>query len=158
MATTLSHSIGRVGSARSDLQFVTFFLGEREYAVNVAEVLGIYRGLPLTPAREPASTIVGNVSVGDQQVPAFSLRRFSGLADRIAEPEAQWILVVRLAQRPVGLMVDRVTEVIRLAEQNLGFAEPTTDPVAEYVAATATHRGRTVFIPDFQRLLQDALP
>jgi chemotaxis signal transduction protein len=158
MTTTLNHSIGRVGAARSDLQFVTFSMGERIYAVNVADVIGIYRGLPIIPKRNPTGSAVGNVRIGDQQIPVLSLRRFAGLADVFAEPDAQWTLVVRWAKRCVALMVDHVTEVVRLTEQSLGFSAETDDPFADYLAATATHRGRTVFIPDFQRLLQDALP
>jgi chemotaxis signal transduction protein len=158
MATTLSHSVGRVGSARSDLQFVTFSMGERVYAVNVADVVGIYRGLPMIPKSKPLGPIVGNVRIGDQRIPAFSLRRFAGLAERIAEPDAQWTLVVHWAQRCIALIVDQITEVVRLPEQNLGFMADTSDPFADYVAAMAVHHGRTVFIPDFQRLLQDALP
>jgi chemotaxis signal transduction protein len=156
MTAILNHSVGRVGSARSDLQFVTFSMGERIYAINVADVIGIYRGLPMIPKHKPAGSAVGNVRIGDQQIPVLSLRRFAGLADVFSEPDAQWTLVVRSAQRLVALMVDHVTEVVRLTEQSLGFMAETSDPFADYMAATATHHGRTVFIPDFQRLLQDA--
>jgi purine-binding chemotaxis protein CheW len=159
MSRVAAQSRGAIGTGRRDLQFVTFVLCEKEYAVAVADVHGIYHGLPLIPSSDSVPFMEGEVQLVDQRVSVLSLRRFAGLSDVSDVRQPGWIVVVNHAGHPLGVAVDRVTEVLQLTPQNL---EPPTGaestPVADYIVAVVRLNGRAIFLPDFSRLLHDAIP
>lgn len=158
MSTTLSRSRGAVGSSRCDLQFVSFVLGDADYGVNVSDVYGIYHGLPLIPNPDWPSMLEGEVQLADRRIPVVNLRRFAGMADAQEADSAPWIVMVNDDCGPVGFVVDRVTEVVRLAERSLETPhDVSTCPVSDYLIAVARHRGRPMLLPDWNRLLHDAV-
>ncbi len=157
MSTTLTRSRGTVGSSRSDLQFVSFVIGDADYGVNVSDVYGIYHGLPLIPNSDWPSILEGEVQLADRRIPVVNLRRFAGLADTVETDSASWIVMVNDQRGPVGFVVDRVTEVVRLAERSLETPHDVGPcPVSDYLIAVARHRGRPMLLPDWNRLLHDA--
>lgn len=126
--------------------------------VSVSDVHGIYHGLPLIPTPDLPPVLDGEVQLGDRRIPVLNLRRFAGMAAEQCESVIQWIVMVNNVHGPVGLAVDRVTEVVQLPEQGLERAEDTgSEPVGEYIVAVARHRGRSMYLPDWNRLLHDAI-
>jgi purine-binding chemotaxis protein CheW len=157
MANTSCMRRSSVGAPSHDPVFVRFELGGQAYGVDVAEVYGIYHGLPLIPLPDSPPFMDGEVQLADRRIPVVNLRRFAGMPEMNRGTEPRWILMVHNIHGPVGLTVDRVQEVIRLTKKNLG--QPTAhapSPVAEYVTAVADVAGHPMYLPDFSRLLCDA--
>jgi purine-binding chemotaxis protein CheW len=154
--TTLRHSAVAQGSR--ELQIVSFALGEQNYGVEVADVHGIYHGLSVIPNPDTPPFWEGEVQFAGRRIPVINLRRFAGMADVPAGMSPRWIVVINSPTGPVGLLVDRVIEVVRLRASSL---EPLDDatlcPVGDYITAAAIHDGGTVLLPDFTRLLHDAI-
>jgi purine-binding chemotaxis protein CheW len=149
----------RAASAPSrDLQFVSFSLGSWSYGVHVADVYGIYHGLPLIPTPDLAANLDGEVQLADRRIPVINLRRFSGMEDPSAGSTARWILMVNDTSGPVGLIVDCVTEVVNLTPENVRLSpDGDTGPVRDYVTAVADSHGQSIYVPDLSRLLHDAI-
>jgi purine-binding chemotaxis protein CheW len=138
--------------------FVSFVLGGTDYAVEVEEVYGIYHGLPIIPTPDSPTCVSGEVQLVDRRIPVVNLRRFAGIHDVHAYRSPYWILIVDHKQGPVGFGVDRVTEVVKLTSANFTISEDTAPgPVGAYVMAVAKHGDRSLFVPDFSRLLHDAV-
>lgn len=158
MGTTLCQNKAAVGRAGREMQFVSFMLGDQSYVVDVADVYGIYHGLPLIPSPDSPAFLDGEVQIANRRIPVVNLRRFAGMADVTADKTPRWILMINQPGGPVGLIVDRVSEVLRLAPANL--TEPDSaeqSPVGDYVQAAVNHQGRSMWLPDMNRLLHDAV-
>ena len=158
MSTAITANPSRVGSDRENLSFVSFVLGENDYAVNVSEVCGIYHGLSVIPNPDGPAFLEGEILYRNHKVPIVNLRRFAGMSDAQFDRSGRWILMVGDQNGPVGLVVDKVTEVIKLQPNAIEqTTEHVNSPVANYVTAVANHRGRSMLVPDFNRLLHDAI-
>jgi purine-binding chemotaxis protein CheW len=157
MAGTITQTRRVAGAARQNLRLVSFAVGAGDYAVDVADIHGIYHGLPLIPQPEAASFVDGQVQLAGQRVPVVNLRRFCGLPDSAPSSLPGWIVVVDDNHGPVGLAVDAVTEVVRLSPTELEPASPPEySPLANYIVAVAAYRGRPLLLPDLGRLIHDA--
>ena len=104
------------------VQLVSFFLGEQEYALRVQDVREIVR-MPETVSRVPRAMdhVLGLVFLRDQPLPLISLRQLLGMAPLPLE-ERNRVLVVGgecLQGRSLGVVVDRVQEVLRAPRQAL---------------------------------------
>jgi purine-binding chemotaxis protein CheW len=145
------------GTPSREMQFVSFALAQWEYAVNVEDVYGIYHGLPLIPNPDMPSNLDGEVQLSDRRIPVLNLRRFSGLPDPAGASQARWILMVNDGNGPIGLIVDKVNEVVKLTAQNVKLnPEGDAGPVKAYITAMADVSGHALFMPDLGRLLHDA--
>lgn len=158
MSSTTCRSPNRVGSPSQDQRFVTFILDNGEYAVNVSEVFGIYRDLPLVPDPDGPRHVDGVVQFRDFQIPVVNLRRFTGLREGEPRSAGRWIVIVNDGSSPVGLVVDRVTEVVQLSPRSVQpVAKSPRGPVGDYVTASARYSGRNLLFPDLNRLVHDAI-
>jgi len=155
---TLAKSVGRVGANRDKLNFVTFLLGEENFAVSVGDVYGIYHGLPVIPNPDGPPYLEGEVQFKDRRVPVVNLRRFAGMSEP-CDHHGRWIILIHDSSGPVGVVVDHVTEVIRLKP---GGLEPAPDnlagPVSDYITAVVRYQGQSMLVPDFNRLIHDIIP
>jgi chemotaxis signal transduction protein len=147
-----------VGMGRSDLQLVSFYLNGYQFAVDVDDVYGIYHGLPIIPTPDLSTNIDGEIQVSDQRLPVLNLRRFVGIGADSAMTGCTWVVAINQPGGPVGIAVDRVAEVVRLEPQSLTQVEEALAvPAGEYIQATASYHGRTLLLPDINRLIQDAM-
>ncbi len=138
--------------------FVSFVLGGTDYAVEVEDVYGIYHGLPIIPMPDSPPRIAGELQLVNRRIPVVNLRRSAGTGDAHAQRSPRWILIVDHRQGPVGLVVDRVSEVVSLTPAHLTISDKAAPgPAGDYVTAVARHGNRPVYLPDFSRLLQDAI-
>jgi purine-binding chemotaxis protein CheW len=158
MATTTIMRRGAVGQGSRELQFVSFALGEQNYGVEVADVQGIYHGLSIIPNPDSPPFLEGEVQLAGRRVPVVNLRRFAGMADLHDRARPNWIVMVNNPVGPVGLLVDRVIEVLELRTSTLNPPDDAAmSPVGDYIVAVANHDGGTMYLPDFTRLLHDAV-
>ena len=159
MSATISRNKAVAGTPNQDMRFVAFVLAGMYYGVEIGDVYGIYHGLPIIPTPDASPSLAGEVQLVDRRIPVVSLRRFAGLHDgQSAERGPEWIVIVENSKGPVGLVVDGVSEVVKLAPSNVVLSkEPAPGPVGGYVTAVARHEDRPMYLPDFSRLLQDAV-
>lgn len=158
MAITATQRSSAVGRGSRELQFVSFALGSQDFGVDVADIHGIYHGLPIIPNPDTPQFLEGEVQLADRRVPVLNLRRFAGLTDSSEATTPRWILMVNYTSGPVGLVVDRVIEVIKLQPSSLEPPpEAGASPVGDYIVAVANNNGRNLYLPDLSRLLHDAI-
>ncbi len=96
-------------------QFVTFELGGQTYGVNVAEVAEVIRMVGMSRAPETLPFVVGLVNIRGHVVPAVDMRARLHL-DSASYTLATPILITRTDGTTVGLVVDRVLEVMTLPD------------------------------------------
>lgn len=99
-------------------QYLTFQLENEHYAIditNVIEIIGIQK---ITRMPQQPSYMNGVINLRDRIIPTIDVRaRF--LKDRIEYDERTCIIVTKVEDTVMGLIVDRVDEVMTIPEQNI---------------------------------------
>ncbi|MHB8067865.1 MAG: chemotaxis protein CheW [Desulfobaccales bacterium] len=117
MAGTLSGSAGGEEEEASDeLQLVSFDVDGQEYAIAIEDVQEIVQ-VPESIIHVPysASHVLGVMTLRNRLLPLTSLRRMFGLPDRPLDEKSR-IVVLALGSASVGVAVDGVSEVLRVAK------------------------------------------
>ncbi|MGB8933311.1 MAG: chemotaxis protein CheW [Anaeromyxobacteraceae bacterium] len=107
---------GAGGGERVEL--CTFRVGGEDYAVDIMRVREIVNPQPVTPVPRAPRFIEGVVRLRSEVIPVVDVRKRFGLP--ALEPTRKTkFLVVRIGGRRLALIVDEVTEVVRLARSEI---------------------------------------
>jgi purine-binding chemotaxis protein CheW len=134
-------------------QLVVFQLGAELYGVEISRVHEIIRLQSVTKVPRAPSFVEGVINLRGKVIPVVDLRRRFGLptADHT---RASRIVVVELGDQVVGIVVDGVSEVLRV---NTATVEPPSPVVAgidsEYLHGIAKLDDRLVILLDLDRIL-----
>ena len=140
-------------SAGDERQLVVFQLGAEFYGVEIARVHEIIRLQAVTRVPRAPAFVEGVINLRGKVIPVVDLRRRFGLptADHT---RASRIVVVELGDQVVGVVVDGVSEVLRV---NGATVEPPSPVVAgidsEYIHGIAKLEDRLVILLDLDRVL-----
>jgi purine-binding chemotaxis protein CheW len=134
-------------------EFLGFCLGSEEYGVWIRAVKEIIRPLEITPIPRSPQDILGLISLRGTIVPIFNIRRRLGLPPHSTTSESRVVVCV-LDCGPLGLLVDRVTEVFS-ADPELLEPPPVTlgEREAAFVTATLRYRQRLIGVLHLERLV-----
>jgi purine-binding chemotaxis protein CheW len=130
------------------LQLLAFQVAGTPYALPVERVREIVRVRPVTPMPRVPAEVLGLISLRGEIVQVLDLRRRLGLAE--AEPtRASRVMIVHGGDgRVAGLLVDAVTEVMSVSEEEL--QPPSGDAAA--VESLFVRGERFVSILDLDRV------
>jgi purine-binding chemotaxis protein CheW len=134
---------------------VGFTVGTVRYALEIGQVREIVTPLPLTLLPHTPNGLAGVADHRSEVVPVIDLRARFGIVPS-TEPgkKSKWILV-EIARRAVGLVVDDVIGVLRVPT---GEFRPAPDlgggEQARGISSVATHAGVLVFVLDLTRFEQ----
>jgi purine-binding chemotaxis protein CheW len=103
-------------------QLVAFCLAGEIYGIAIACINEIIRPREITPIPRAADEIEGVINLRGKVVPILDLRRRLGLPP-VERSAITRIIVVEVAESMVGLIVDEVIGVLRIAEADI---EPPT--------------------------------
>jgi len=95
------------------LHLVTFQLGREEYGVEIASVQEIIRAADISPVPGAPSHVRGVINLRGKIIPVVDLRKRFALATA-ATTDDQRIIVVELGVKRIGMLVDSVSQVIRI--------------------------------------------
>lgn len=99
-------------------KYLSFFLEEEEYGIEILKVQEIIGMLPVTPIPRTPAFVRGVINLRGKVIPVTDLRRtFSmGTIDQTSET---CIIVVRTNGLEIGVMVDKVSEVLDIAHSEV---------------------------------------
>ena len=99
-------------------QLCTFRVGGEDYAIDIMRVREIIPPLPVTPVPRAPSFVEGVIRLRGDVLPVVDVRRRLGLP--VTSPTRKTkVLIVNVARRQIGLVVDEVTEVLRLPRSEI---------------------------------------
>lgn len=130
-------------------QLVVFQLDAEEYAIPIAQVKEIIRYHGASRLPDTPGYMAGIINLRGKVIPLIDLAGKFSLAT--ANRADQQALIVEAAGQEVGLVVDFVTEVIRLEENALEPAN-TIAHVGEYIRAIGKVDHRLLIVLDLNRL------
>jgi len=120
------------------IEYLAFRLGDDVYAGPVSLIREILKPPPLTPVPRAPFAVMGIVSVRGQLVTVMDLRRRLRLQESPPTRRARVLLVNPTGAETLGLYVDEVLQVYRLAENEIEHAaQALGGEVAPYISGIA---------------------
>lgn len=95
------------------VQWLTFCLGAEDYALELSSVLELIRPRHLTELPQVPNYLLGIVSLRGVIVPVIDLGRRLHLENE-SDLSQQRVIVCASGEQQIGLLVDRVTQVVRI--------------------------------------------
>ncbi len=123
-------------------EYLAFRLAGDVYAAPVSIIREILKLHPLTPVPRAPASIMGIISVRGQLVTVIDLRRRLRLTEQPVTSKARILLVDPMGVEQLGLYVDEVLQVYRLADSEIEHtAAALGGEVASYIAGIARPAG-----------------
>jgi purine-binding chemotaxis protein CheW len=142
------------GSTReATREVLVFVLGKEEYAVDILKVQEIRGYDKVTPLPAAPAYLKGVVNLRGVIVPVIDLRVKFGMADP-AYDASTVMVILRIAARMVGIVVDGVSDTIHLAPGEVKAAPELGSLVdSSYLAGLATRDERIILLVDIEKFL-----
>ncbi|GFE58552.1 chemotaxis protein CheW [Geobacter sp. AOG1] len=132
---------------------VTFSLGREEYGVDISSVQEIIRATDITPVPGAPVHVRGVINLRGKIIPVVDLRsRFRMAAGETTD--AQRIIVIELKGKRLGMLVDAVSQVIKISSAIIEeIPEEAITLDQNYIKGVGKLEGRLIIILDLNRAL-----
>ncbi len=143
-------------SARVDSRagkYLTFFLASEEYGVEILKVQEIIGQMPITPVPLTSKYIRGVVNLRGKIHPIMDLKIKFGMGETQITDET-CIIVIKTAGMMMGMLVDRVSEVVNIFSddiENTPFFGADVNP--DYLLGVSKTGGRVRLLLDIEKVL-----
>ncbi|WP_440480566.1 chemotaxis protein CheW [Ramlibacter tataouinensis] len=138
-------------------EFLTFRLGAEAYAIDILKVQEIRGWEPPTAIANSPAFIKGVINLRGVIVPILDLRVKFRL-DKADYDEFTVVIILNVASRVVGAVVDSVSDVLALPEEAIRptpeFASATFD--TRYITGLATVEEELLILLDIEKLMTSA--
>jgi purine-binding chemotaxis protein CheW len=139
-------------------QLVVFNLAHERYGVDIAAVQGIIKMQAITALPQAPEFVEGVINLRGQVLPVIDLRKRLGLPQEAHTLEKR-IMVVEVEGETVGMIVDGVSEVLRIATEATEPPSPViTTANSAFVQAIAKVGERLITLVDLSQLLRAEQP
>ena len=134
-------------------KFLTFSLGKEDYGIeisNVKEIIGIQN---ITQVPELPPYVKGIINLRGKIIPVMDVRIRFKKEERVYN-DRTCIIVIEIKEISVGLIVDTVTEVLAISEENIvPPPQMNKGSQSKYIKAIGKAAGGVKLILDCDRLL-----
>jgi purine-binding chemotaxis protein CheW len=137
----------------SDEQLVIFSLGKELYGVTIHSVESIIKIQAITEVPRTASYILGVTNLRGTVVPVLDLRKRFNLQFAETTPNTR-IIIVNAEGSKVGIVVDEVTEVLKVAQHSIQPPPPMSTTIeSAFISGIAKINDRLVILLDLEKVL-----
>jgi purine-binding chemotaxis protein CheW len=134
-------------------EVLVFILGEEEYGVDILKVQEIRGYEKVTPLPASPDYLKGVVNLRGTIVPVIDLRVKFGLGNPTYD-SLTVVVILRIGSRVIGIVVDGVSDVIRLAPGDVKAAPQLGSVVdSSFLAGLATQNERMILLLDIEKFL-----
>lgn len=138
------------------IQLIVFNLGDEEYGADINQVREIIRTRAITPIPDSPDFIKGVSNVRGEIPVIIDLKSRFFLPPTKREVEDKHIVITEQEKNIFGLLVDEVTEVLRIPESEIKSApELVTRIDREYVNGVITLENRLIILLDLSKVLSE---
>jgi purine-binding chemotaxis protein CheW len=135
------------------VEYLAFRLGTDTYAVPIGEVREILKLPPVTEVPRAPSDVLGVVSVRGLLVTVVDLKQRLRVAPADITKRGRILLVMGAANEVIGLYVDEVLQVYRLAETEVEIAGNALGKLGDYVVGIGRPEGALLILVDLAPIL-----
>ncbi len=156
MAETQTFATGRMDAEKENImQLVGFTIGAEQFGVDILMVQEIIRAAPITVVPNSPDFVEGVINLRGNIIPVIELRKRLNLYTGEIDQSDTWILILDIAGRITGFIVDSVTEVLKILESSI---EPPPEIIvagleSQYIRGVCEIADKLLILLDFNRIL-----
>jgi len=141
------------GERSEELQLVSFYLGGEENGIDILRVQEIIRMQAISRIPKAPEYVEGIINLRGKVIPIINLRMRFGLEKKENDKQTR-IIVVKIEGKILGLIVDSVSEVIRLPTSMIEPPSPiVTGKGSAYIRGVGKIGNKLLILLDLDRLL-----
>lgn len=134
-----------------EIELLSFRLGGEEYAVLVDDVREVLRNYHLTVVPNAPAHILGVMSLRGTVTTVIDPCTRIGLTPGVRDDESR-IVIVSTHDEDVGLIVDRVTGVVRISPEDIKPVPENNEQGTEFLRGIARNKDRLYILLDLERV------
>lgn len=135
-----------------ELQIVGFGLGEEEYGVDILSVNEILKMIKITRVPKSSAFVKGVINLRGNVVPVLNIRKkFKGEEKPV--DDSTRIIILTVNNNRFGIIVDNVTEVIRIKEEDIEEPNLIDSIDKKYVDGVGKYNGRLLILLKLDQIL-----
>ena len=133
-------------------KFLTFFLDDDEYGFEILKVQEIIGMMSVTPVPQTPPFVQGVINLRGKVIPIIDLRlKFAMPA--VPQTEETCIIVVRAQGVAMGIVVDKVSEVLDIATEDIDILSCGTAINTDYVLGIGKAARKVTVLLDIDKVL-----
>ena len=134
-------------------KYLTFVLAAEEHGLEILKVREIIGAMDITTVPQTPQYVKGVINLRGKVIPVADLRLKFGMAEA-ERTEETCIIVVAVAGVEMGIVVDRVSEVLDIASENIENAPSFgTDVDTSFILGMGKAEGRVTILLDIGKVL-----
>ncbi len=133
-----------------EIEMLSFRLSGEEYAVMVDHVKEVLKNRDMTPVPNAPDYVLGVTGLRGEVLPVIDLCKRLGLPAGTRDDKSR-IIVVSLNEEEAGIVVDRVTGVIRIADDAIRPTPETIEHGAEFLRGIVRKDDRLYILLDIEK-------
>ncbi|HSR67179.1 MAG TPA: chemotaxis protein CheW [Acidobacteriota bacterium] len=134
-------------------KFLTFFLSDEEYGLEILKVHEIIGVVPITPVPRTPEHVRGVINLRGKVIPVVDLRRKFGLPAQ-DDGRQTCIIVIESQRGKTGVVVDRVSEVVEIEANQIDQAPSFGSDIAtDYILGVGRPDGEVKLLLDIEKAL-----
>lgn len=135
------------------LQLVSFHLGREEFAVDILKIQEINRMVEITKVPRSPEFVEGIINLRGKVIPIVDLRKRFHLP-RVESTKSTRIVVVDVEGKTIGLVVDSVSEVLRIPAETIEPPPPIVAGIdSSYISGVGKLEDRLLILLDLAKVL-----
>lgn len=139
--------------SNDEIQLVVFKLGREEYGVSILQVQEIKRITEITRVPHTPDYIKGVINLRGSVLPVIDLKKRLNLPQQ-ASTEDTRIIIVKVEELSIGMVVDAVSEVLTISQQNIDSPEVVAGSVsANYLSGVGKLEDRLLILLNLEAII-----
>lgn len=136
-------------------QWVTFFLENEKYGINVMRVQEVLRMTEIAPVPGAPDFVLGIINLRGNVVTVIDTRKRFALPEKEADDNTR-IVIIETENQVVGILVDSVAEVVDLSEDEIETAPNVgNDESSKYIRGVSSRGDQLLILVDVNKLLNE---
>ncbi|NCO66341.1 MAG: chemotaxis protein CheW [Candidatus Aquicultor secundus] len=136
-------------------QLVVFEVGNEAFGIDISSVQEIIRFQQITDVPRAPMHVKGVINLRGKVIPIIDLRDKFGLA-QTEETKSSRIVVVDVLGSTVGMIVDAVSEVLRIGTDQIESPSSIIESYEKYLRGIGRLDERLILLLDLERLIPEA--
>lgn len=139
-----------------EIELLSFLVGGQDYSVDIMSVREIRGGAQATSLPHSPSYVRGVINLRGTVLPIMDLSKRLGMPDE-QKNDRNVIIVVAVGERTVGLMVDAVSDILSISEEDMQPPpEMRIDQDRNFVSALTIVNDRMIRVLDLNAVMPES--
>ena len=139
------------------VQLVSFQLVDEQYGIEISKVREIILVGEITQIPQTPKYVKGLINLRSTVIPIIDLKLRFGLAESEPTDETR-IVVTQVNGKTIGIIVDAVSEVMRVSKEQISPPPPTVAGCAqEYLVGLAQRDDNLLILLDIEKILDEEM-